>query len=120
MDDLFKRANKYSMLEDDIRAATQEVLVTNRPTRNNHARSSKSLNQLRQANKGQDDQQQLNQASLTPQYLMKNFSQWFAICLILGDQSRSRQIRLNGIEAEGVPITNIMDIAWSSAEVSTI
>ncbi|XP_034692337.1 uncharacterized protein LOC117919297 [Vitis riparia] len=27
MDDLFRRANKYSMLEDDVRAATQQVLV---------------------------------------------------------------------------------------------
>ncbi|RVW81178.1 hypothetical protein CK203_041093 [Vitis vinifera] len=26
-DDLFKRANKYSMLEDDVRAATQQVMV---------------------------------------------------------------------------------------------
>ena len=28
MDDFFKQANKYSILEDDIRAATQQVLVT--------------------------------------------------------------------------------------------
>ena len=27
MDDLFRCANKYSMLEDDVRAATQQVLV---------------------------------------------------------------------------------------------
>ncbi|RVX00851.1 hypothetical protein CK203_026451 [Vitis vinifera] len=27
MDDLFRRANKYSMLEDDVRAATQQVLL---------------------------------------------------------------------------------------------
>ena len=27
MDDLFRRANKYSMLEDDVRAATQQVMV---------------------------------------------------------------------------------------------
>ena len=29
MDDLFKRANKYSMLEDDVRIATQQILITN-------------------------------------------------------------------------------------------
>ena len=29
IDDLFKQANKYFMLEDDVRAATQQVLVTN-------------------------------------------------------------------------------------------
>ena len=32
MDDLFKRANKYSMLEDDVCETTQQVLVTNRLT----------------------------------------------------------------------------------------
>ncbi|RVW66731.1 Retrovirus-related Pol polyprotein from transposon 17.6 [Vitis vinifera] len=31
MDDLFRRANKYSMLENDVRAATQQVLVAGRP-----------------------------------------------------------------------------------------
>ena len=54
MDDLFKQANKYSMLEDDVRAATQQVLVTNCHTWHDHARSSKPSNQSRQANKGQD------------------------------------------------------------------
>ncbi|RVX18536.1 hypothetical protein CK203_006462 [Vitis vinifera] len=33
MDDLFRRANKYSMLEDDVRAATQQVLVAGRASR---------------------------------------------------------------------------------------
>ena len=27
MDDLFRRANKYSTLEDEVRAATQQILV---------------------------------------------------------------------------------------------
>ena len=27
MDDLFRHASKYSMLEDDVRAATQQILV---------------------------------------------------------------------------------------------
>ena len=44
MDDLFRRANKYSMLEDDVRAATQQILVTGQLTRNDVERSSKSLN----------------------------------------------------------------------------
>ncbi|RVW28309.1 hypothetical protein CK203_104502 [Vitis vinifera] len=35
MDDLFRRANKYSMLEDDVRAATQQVLVAGRASRDN-------------------------------------------------------------------------------------
>ncbi|RVW28344.1 hypothetical protein CK203_099749 [Vitis vinifera] len=41
MDDLFRRANKYSMLEDDVRAATQQVLVAGRPARNNTEGSNK-------------------------------------------------------------------------------
>ena len=56
MDDLFKWANKYSMLEDNVRAATQQVLVTNWPTRNDHVESSKPSNQPRQASKRRDDQ----------------------------------------------------------------
>ena len=58
MDDLFRRADKYYMLKDDVRAASQQVLVTNRPTKNNEARSSKPLNQLRQASKRWVSQQQ--------------------------------------------------------------
>ncbi|KAL6313468.1 hypothetical protein AAG906_005414 [Vitis piasezkii] len=56
MNDLFKRANKYCMLENDVYMATQQVLVTNRPTTKDHVGSSKPSNQLRQTNKGQDDQ----------------------------------------------------------------
>ena len=66
MDDLFKRANNYSMLEDNVHTTTQQVLITNRSARHDHARNSKPSNQLRQASNGRDGQQQLNQASLTP------------------------------------------------------
>nr|CAN61391.1 hypothetical protein VITISV_014768 [Vitis vinifera] len=41
MDDLFRRANKYSMLEDDVRAATQQVLVAGRPSRVDAERNAK-------------------------------------------------------------------------------
>ncbi|RVX00894.1 Transposon Ty3-I Gag-Pol polyprotein [Vitis vinifera] len=41
MDDLFRRANKYSMLEDDVRAATQQVLVVGRPSRGDAERNAK-------------------------------------------------------------------------------
>ena len=54
MDDLFKWAKKYSMLEDDVQAATQQVLVTNRPTKHNKTRNSKPSNQLRKASKSRD------------------------------------------------------------------
>ena len=41
MDNLFRHANKYSMLEDDVRAATQKILVTGQLARNDMTRSSK-------------------------------------------------------------------------------
>ncbi|XP_034707086.1 uncharacterized protein LOC117930553 [Vitis riparia] len=44
MDELFRRANKYSMLEDDIRAAVQPVLVTGQTTKNEATRSFKTPN----------------------------------------------------------------------------
>ena len=65
MDDLFGQVDKYSMLEDDVQVATQQVLVTNLPTKDDKIGSSKPLNQSRQASKRRDDQQQQNQAKLT-------------------------------------------------------
>ena len=52
MDDLFRRENKYSMLEDDVRTATQQVMVISQPTRKDLARSSKTTSQQRQTGKG--------------------------------------------------------------------
>ncbi|RVW27618.1 hypothetical protein CK203_099142 [Vitis vinifera] len=52
MDDLFRRENKYSMLDDNVHAATWKVLATSRLIRNDHTGSSKPSNQLRQASKG--------------------------------------------------------------------
>ena len=69
MDDLFKQVDKYSMLEDNVWTATQQVLVTNRLTKDDKVESSKSSNQLRQASKRQASQQQQNQVRLTPLYI---------------------------------------------------
>ena len=45
MEDLFKQAKKkYSMLEDDVRSTTQQVMVTSQPARNDHAENSKPSN----------------------------------------------------------------------------
>ncbi|XP_034701087.1 uncharacterized protein LOC117926120 [Vitis riparia] len=41
IDDLFRRANKYSMLEDDVRAATQQILVVGQASRSGAERNSK-------------------------------------------------------------------------------
>ncbi|RVW23798.1 hypothetical protein CK203_098004 [Vitis vinifera] len=45
------------MLEDDVRVASQQVLVTNHPTKNDKTRSSKFSNQLRQGNGRRDGRQ---------------------------------------------------------------
>ena len=45
MDDLFQCANKYSMLEDDVYAATQQILVIGQPARKDAERNSKLPNQ---------------------------------------------------------------------------
>ncbi|KAJ9678148.1 hypothetical protein PVL29_022900 [Vitis rotundifolia] len=41
MDDLFRHASKYSMLEDDVRAATQQILVAGQASRSGVERSAK-------------------------------------------------------------------------------
>ena len=33
MDDLFRWADKYAMLKDDVQATSQQYLVTNQPTK---------------------------------------------------------------------------------------
>ncbi|XP_034690630.1 uncharacterized protein LOC117918233 [Vitis riparia] len=47
MDDLFQRASKYSMLEDDVRATTQQILVAEQTSRSDAERSSKLPDRLR-------------------------------------------------------------------------
>ena len=47
IDDMFRRADKYSMLEDDVWVASQKVLVTKHPTKNDKGESSKPSNQSR-------------------------------------------------------------------------
>ena len=66
MDDLFQRTNKYFMLEDDVRAATQQILVTGQSARNDTARNLKPSSQRRLPNRGQGEQCQPDQSPLTP------------------------------------------------------
>lgn len=68
MDDLFLCTDKYSMLEDDIWAATQQILVTGHFARNNSAKSLKPLSQRGPPNRRQGEQWQ--QTLLTPLTLM--------------------------------------------------
>ncbi|XP_034704037.1 uncharacterized protein LOC117928230 [Vitis riparia] len=52
MDDLFRCANKYFMLEDDVRAATQQVLVVGQAARSEATRSFKTSNHPGSSNRG--------------------------------------------------------------------
>lgn len=55
MDDLFRLANKYSMLEDDVRAATQQVLVAGQAAKGEATRNFRTSNNPGSSNRGQDD-----------------------------------------------------------------
>ena len=66
MDDLFRRAKKYSMLEDDVHAATQQILVTGQSAKNDEIRNPKAMSQRRQPSKGLGEQRQPDQSNLTP------------------------------------------------------
>ena len=66
MDDLFWCASKYSMLEDDVRATTQQILVAGQLARNNSERSSKPPNQPRPSGRGQGEQSHSELPPLTP------------------------------------------------------
>ena len=53
IDDLFWCTNKYSMLEDDVRTTTQQILVTSQLARNDVTRNLKPSSQRRHHNRGQ-------------------------------------------------------------------
>ncbi|KAL6323554.1 hypothetical protein AAG906_039137 [Vitis piasezkii] len=54
MNDLFRCANKYSMLEDDVRAATQQVLVVGQASRSGMERSAKLPDRPRPSDQRQE------------------------------------------------------------------
>ncbi|RVW14328.1 hypothetical protein CK203_099081 [Vitis vinifera] len=66
MDDLFRRANKYSMLEDDVRAATQQVLVAGQASRGGTERNAKPLDQPRPSDRRQEGPSRPDRPPLTP------------------------------------------------------
>ena len=66
MDDLFRRANKYSMLEDDVRAATQQILVAGQTLRGGPKRSAKITDRPRPSGRRQEVQNRPEQPPLTP------------------------------------------------------
>ncbi|RVW53147.1 hypothetical protein CK203_115775 [Vitis vinifera] len=74
MDDLFRRANKYSMLEDDVRAATQQVLVARRPSRgdaerNTNLRTTRPSDRRQEGPSGQDPKEQTHPQGIITRYV---------------------------------------------------
>nr|CAN72341.1 hypothetical protein VITISV_025653 [Vitis vinifera] len=66
MDDLSRRANKYSMLEDDVRAATQQVLVAGQASRSGTERSAKISDRPRPFDQRQEGPSRPERPPLTP------------------------------------------------------
>ena len=55
MDDLFRCASKYSMLEDDVRASTQQILVAGQASRSGAERNVKLPDQPRPSGRRQEE-----------------------------------------------------------------
>ena len=66
MDDVFRRASKYSMLEYDVCAATQQIMVAGQSARNDAERSFKPPNHPRSSGHRQGEQSHPELPSLTP------------------------------------------------------
>nr|CAN81064.1 hypothetical protein VITISV_000727 [Vitis vinifera] len=69
IDDLFRRANKYSMLEDDVQAATQQVLVARQASRSDTKRSAKLSDRPRPSDRRQEGPSRPERPSLTPLFI---------------------------------------------------
>ena len=66
MDDLFQRANKYSMLEDDVRAATQQVMVAGQASRGAAERNAKLPDRPKPSDRRQEGPSRPERPPLTP------------------------------------------------------
>ncbi|XP_034707722.1 uncharacterized protein LOC117930990 [Vitis riparia] len=66
MGDLFRRASKYSILEDDVRAATQQILVVGQASRSGAERSAKLPDRPRPSGRRQEEQSRSEPPPLTP------------------------------------------------------
>ena len=66
MDNLFRRANKYSILEDDVRAATQQVLVAGQAARGGMEINAKPPDRPRLSDRRQEGPSRPDRPPLTP------------------------------------------------------
>ena len=91
MDDLFRRASKYFMLEDDVRAATQQVLVAGQAVRSESTKSFKAPNHPGSSNRGQDERR----SPLIRTLLTKSYEKLLPIIRDLPGFKWSEPIRSN-------------------------
>ncbi|KAJ9678179.1 hypothetical protein PVL29_022921 [Vitis rotundifolia] len=66
MDDLFRHASKYSMLEDDVRAATRQIMVAGRASRSGAERNANLPDRPRSSGRRQEEQSRPERPPLTP------------------------------------------------------
>ena len=66
MNNLFRRANKYSMLEDDVHAATQQVLVARQASRGGMEINAKPPDRPRPSDRRQEGPNRPDRPPLTP------------------------------------------------------
>ena len=66
MDDLFRRANKYSMLKDDVWAATQQVMVAGQASRGAAERNAKLPDRPKPSDRRQEGPSRPERPPLTP------------------------------------------------------
>ncbi|RVX19890.1 hypothetical protein CK203_005057 [Vitis vinifera] len=120
MDDLFS-ANKYSMLEDDVRAATQQVLVAGRPSRSNAERNTKPPDRPKPSDRRQEGPSRPEMPPLTP--LSISYEKLLPMIQGLSDFKWPRPIGTDPstrIVVRDVPSTRIMAIQQRHAELSSI
>ncbi|RVW52898.1 hypothetical protein CK203_089624 [Vitis vinifera] len=121
MDDLFRRANKYSMLEDDVRAATQQVLVAGRPSRSNTERNTKPPDRPKPSDRRQEGPSRPEMPPLTPHSI--SYEKLLPMIQGLSDFRWPRPIGTDhpqGIVVGDMPSTKIMAIQQRHVALSNI
>ncbi|RVW50053.1 hypothetical protein CK203_104099 [Vitis vinifera] len=117
----FKRANKYSMLEDDVRAATQQVLVAGRPSRSNTERNTKPPDRPKPSDRRQEGPSRPEMPPLTPLSISyEKLLPMIQACPTSSGLDPLERTHPQGIVAGDVPSTKIMAIQQRHADLSSI
>ncbi|RVW31540.1 hypothetical protein CK203_087973 [Vitis vinifera] len=114
-------ANKYSMLEDDVRAATQQVLVAGRPSRSNAERNTKPPDRPKPSDRRQEGPSRPEMPPLTPLSISyEKLLPMIQACPTSSGLDPLERTHPQGIVVGDVPSTRIMAIQQRHAELSSI